>query len=695
MSAAAATNARAARLTLLLAGAAAQFAVMPILSGVSDVVGMVALLVIGFVNIRLPLPQVAPGNKPGALKLTMAPRQATSLVIIMLGAVLVLARVNSFDPNSKAAALATLLVVVQVAHCLALQTRREAALGCAIVLVMLSVGASFAGDVTLLIPMMVALPAVAVTTALLHRGSLIEGAAVVSAGGVGSIIRACVVPVAMAVVVGLVVFLALPNSGHLRARNRPGSGSATSATGSTGTPSSGSRTASNPGAGALDLRLRGPLSNAPIFEAAAGSPAYWQGAIFSTFDGRRWTADGPIRVWPSSGGSSVAPRDAAEPADLVVTSYHVRVLMTGPLDAVLAPGLPRQYTGPGRVALDADGTAHLSQGPVAGGIDSYVVASAVPRDTSDAVLRAAVGADPSDAQWLRLPSDLPDRVGALATSLTANAPSRLDAVNVIDQYLRTHEKYNLNSPLPAAGDDAVDDFLFVSHQGFCEQYATAAVVMLRTLGIPARLVTGYVGGDLAVDRGSRVFGGSDAHAWVQVFYPGVGWVNSDPTAGAALQPVTQSLRQRVGKVLTSWWRLVPGGRGGALVGVVALSMLGLGAAWSWRRIARRRRRYADLDRGRSGDGAVLTAYLRLDAALHAAGHSPRASSESFGEFARRLGGVIAAPAEVRAAIWCLERETYGADPPSAEESAGAVELFDRLRAAAADQPVALASVNSR
>ena len=97
----------------------------------------------------------------------MAPRQATALALIMVGAVFVLARVNTFDADSKAAALTTLLLVVQVAHCLALQTRREAALGCAIVVVLLSVGAAFAGDVTLLLPVMVALPAVAVTAALL------------------------------------------------------------------------------------------------------------------------------------------------------------------------------------------------------------------------------------------------------------------------------------------------------------------------------------------------------------------------------------------------------------------------------------------------------------------------------------------------------------------------------------------------
>ena len=168
---AAAVNAYATRLVLLIGGAAAQFAIMPLLSGVAAAFALGSYLAVSIATLRSPLPKVAAGAKPGGLRLTMAPRQATALVVMMVGAVLVLARVNTFDPSSKAAALTTLLLVVQVAHALALQTRREAALGCAIIVVMLSVGAAFAGDVTLLVPVMVALPAVAVTASLLHRGA--------------------------------------------------------------------------------------------------------------------------------------------------------------------------------------------------------------------------------------------------------------------------------------------------------------------------------------------------------------------------------------------------------------------------------------------------------------------------------------------------------------------------------------------
>jgi transglutaminase-like putative cysteine protease len=693
----AAVNARAARIALLVAGAAAQFAVMPLLSGLADAVAMTAFLAIGIATIRLPLPAVAAGTRPGVFKLTMAPRQATALALIMLGAVLVLARVNTFDPNSKAAALATLLLVVQVAHCLALQTRREAALGCAIVVVMLSVGAAFAGDVTLLLPVLVALPAVAVTAALLHRGALIDAADVTSTGGAGAIVRACVTPVTLATALGLVIFLLLPNTSHLNTRTHfinSDTATASDAGSDSAAAGAGSRSASNPGAGSIDLRARGALSNTPVFEVAAGSPTYWQAAVFNEFDGTHWLASGPSSPWSGStsvGGIQVAPADLVAAAGEVTRQYTVRVLEGTPLDVVIGPGRPVAYTGQGIVTTDRSGTAHITGGPSAG--STYEVTSAVPHDQSDAALLASSGSADIDAQSLEVPADLPGRVTALAASLVAGAGSRLAAVNAVDDYLRANETYNLNSPEPAQAADAVDDFLFVSHQGFCEQFATAAVVMLRSQGIPARLVTGYVDGDLTSTPGQRVFRGSDAHAWVQVYYPGVGWVNSDPTAGSVAQVSGHSIRQRIGAELTRLWHRVPGGRWGALICVALGVVLGIGLAEIGRRWLRHRRRFAGVDRGRVGDGPILAAYLRLDVALHGLDRA-RAPSESLEEVARRLGGFVATPAEVAMAVTCLERETYGVDPPSDDEAAAAIAVFDRLHRAVGRELVAVSAAGA-
>jgi protein-glutamine gamma-glutamyltransferase len=461
---------------------------------------------------------------------------------------------------------------------------------------------------------------------------------------------------------------------------------------SSGAPNNGSRSSADPGTGAVDLSLRGPLSTAPVFEVSATAPLYWQGAIFSAYDGRAWLAAGPLQQWDeqatAAGTVQTAPLSAADASHGVVTQYTVNVLSPEPIDAVFGPGSAVTYTGSGRVVEDADGTAHILRGPSAGA--TYEVSVQTPGDTSDAALLGASGADPSSSLWLSLPTALPSRVGALAASLAAGQQTRLGAVNAVENYLRTHELYNLQSPVPADGEDAVDDFLFLSHQGFCEQFASAAVVMLRTLGIPARLVTGYVDGTLTADKSGRVFSGTDAHAWVQVYYPGIGWVDSDPTAGASTGPRALSARARLGSTLERLWRAIPFGRTGAVVGVLALLPIGFAFGELGRRWVRRRRRFAGADRGRAGDGPVLASYLRLDVALRRVERA-RAPAESFGEFAQRLGGVVASATEVAAALAALECETYGRTAPCAEAAASAIDVFDRLRMAAGSQTVAVAA----
>ena len=103
-------------------------------------------------------------------------------------------------------------------------------------------------------------------------------------------------------------------------------------------------------------------------------------------------------------------------------------------------------------------------------------------------------------------------------------------VRAFESWIGANVVYDLDAPTPAEGVDAVDDFLFSSRRGFCEQIASALAVMLRTQGVPARLATGYLPGER--DRLSGVWKvrASDAHAWVEVWFPESGWQAFDPTA---------------------------------------------------------------------------------------------------------------------------------------------------------------------
>ena len=133
--------------------------------------------------------------------------------------------------------------------------------------------------------------------------------------------------------------------------------------------------------------------------------------------------------------------------------------------------------------------------------------------------------DPVTPADTNLPSSVPVRVVDLARRLTHDATTVQAKAAAIEAYLHAHERYRLDSPVPAEGADTVDDFLFVSHEGFCEHFASAEAVLLRAVGVPARLVTGFSGG--TPQGAERILLGSDAHAWVQV---GVGGTSgSGPT----------------------------------------------------------------------------------------------------------------------------------------------------------------------
>jgi protein-glutamine gamma-glutamyltransferase len=335
------------------------------------------------------------------------------------------------------------------------------------------------------------------------------------------------------------------------------------------------------------------------------------------------------------------------------------VVSPGPVTGVHALAGRLFRMGAGLVLLDTVGP-----------LGQYSVTS-VPETTDPGALQAAHGPDLRDQRWTQLPTTVPLRVRQLAATVVAGAQTRYDAVNAVERYLRSNETYRLDSPVPAPGEDPVDDFLFNSHQGFCEQFASAEVVLLRSRGIPARLVSGFAGGD-ASPSGFRVMKASDAHAWVEVWYPGLGWSSSDPTAGARLAPPTQpSLVGRFVQSVTSL-AATAGGRIVLAALVLTLAALTVGIA---RLLAARRRRRTDRGTppGRRPPGPVLAAFLRLDEALAAAG-SPGSPAETLAEYAHRL------PPRGRPALQVLEREVYGPAPPDPEQSREAVRVLDELRA---------------
>jgi protein-glutamine gamma-glutamyltransferase len=132
--------------------------------------------------------------------------------------------------------------------------------------------------------------------------------------------------------------------------------------------------------------------------------------------------------------------------------------------------------------------------------------------------------------YLQLPASLDPRIKKLAEDVTARSASEYDKAAELRRYLIAHYSYTLNLTAPTGrGADPLAYFLFVRRAGHCEYFATAMTVMLRTIGIPARYVTGFLPGEYNDVGGDYIIRGSDAHAWVEVYFNGYGWITFDPT----------------------------------------------------------------------------------------------------------------------------------------------------------------------
>ncbi len=191
----------------------------------------------------------------------------------------------------------------------------------------------------------------------------------------------------------------------------------------------------------------------------------------------------------------------------------------------------------------------------------YTAWSIEPR-VDEQVARAATipGTLPSELRaYVQVPADLPPRVAELAESIAAKELAPYNKARAIERYLATKLAYSLELTRDERYEP-IEDFLFVQKKGHCEYFASSLAVMLRTLGIPSRSVNGFYGGEwneygkyLAVRQG-------DAHAWVEAWFDGVGWVTFDPTpAGNVVADpasVLGSMRRIFDTVELAWFKWV-------------------------------------------------------------------------------------------------------------------------------------------
>lgn len=162
-------------------------------------------------------------------------------------------------------------------------------------------------------------------------------------------------------------------------------------------------------------------------------------------------------------------------------------------------------------------------------------------------------------RYTQLPTDLDPRVAALARQLAGAARNDFDRAAAIEQGLRQGWQYSLAGDQDAQAP--LSDFLFGKRRGHCEYFSTSMTLLLRTLGVAARPVHGFAGGAYNPIGGYRMIRQGDAHAWVEVFFPGFGWRTFDPTPPSGQVPdiesgLLQSLRQLADGASLLWYQWV-------------------------------------------------------------------------------------------------------------------------------------------
>lgn len=311
------------------------------------------------------------------------------------------------------------------------------------------------------------------------------------------------------------------------------------------------------GYGTNDERLGGPfiMDDGLVFTTTTQGIGYWRGESKDIYTGKGWVqsekeAESQVMV-PMSGGGFNA-------TDLLI---HLYELDRGKLNTkavttdivfedqqdfpiVFYSGDPQELT-----VLPVESTANileinrhsaslkvLSEEGAPSLLHGYTIESELPTFSTLALLEANMADVPADIleQYTQLPDTLPDRVGELALTITEPAETTYEKVKRIERYFRFNGyEYNIEqTAVPGEDQDYVDQFLFETMLGYCDNFSSAMTVLLRTLDIPARWVKGFTFGDIteSVDGTyTTEVRNKNAHSWVEVYFPEIGWVPFEPT----------------------------------------------------------------------------------------------------------------------------------------------------------------------
>src|ERR1700730_383744 len=289
----------------------------------------------------------------------------------------------------------------------------------------------------------------------------------------------------------------------------------------------------------------------------------WRGVALADFDGHSWSnprqqfvlqreADNAFSI--PSFGTKITRSPGADGPSIREKIIHYRVLMEpiGTNVFFLAPwarAVRGQYQ---TLSVDAGAAVYDLDGQHQIGV--YEADSDIGTPSPDQLRKASENYPPQvTGNYLRLPVIDP-RIPLLAAKIAGSASSSYDKASAIEHYLKTHYAYTLQLPRTAV-KDPLANFLFERKQGHCEYFASTMAVMLRTLGIPSRVVNGFRSDEFNDLTGNYVVRAKNAHAWAEAFFPGYGWQSFDPTpAGNSGTPQGWGRIALYFDAMSSFWR---------------------------------------------------------------------------------------------------------------------------------------------
>ena len=282
-----------------------------------------------------------------------------------------------------------------------------------------------------------------------------------------------------------------------------------------------------------------------LFEVETSQAQYWRLYTLDVFDGEDWRSSDPNG---SVGGQSVSVPTVLPqaptysfPPDTETQPFTFRVLS----DFDAAHALPMAQS-PEEITAgdlgDVTWDPYRGQAFLDGGLDAgleYTVRSRIVVPTPEELDQVQNLSPVQYGTWTELPDDLDPRIEQIAQEWTADAASAYDKVLAIQRHFHSGEFTYSTNVEPADDADALVEFLTQSRAGFCQHYASAMAVLVRELGIPTRIAVGYQAGTLQ-DDGTYLVQTKDAHAWVEVFFQGYGWLQFEPTPGHGSHPNAQA-----------------------------------------------------------------------------------------------------------------------------------------------------------